>query len=591
MDKTGIIVVSICAALLALWFVEQQKQEALRRQELATNQVARPILPTAPSLPEPSPSSFDTNIAEQTLALTNGRARYTFTSRGGGIESVDLLDQPETVSARWQANQARRNKNVVSLNARASVPILAVLGATNLIGNGNFTLTETDGVVVAEKNLSNGLRLVKEFRPGSNDLISASVRFENSSALPIHLPAQDIVVGTATPIDPDDTYFGTYGGLMWYDGVKSQTANLGYFSPATRFLFFFPRTPKTGYEAGMGNVSWAAAYNQYFVMLAMPQSPAHEVLGRPVDLAPFPGIEQATNATLDRGIQTSLVYPRQTLPPHSRVERQITLYTGPKEYRTLARIGEIFHNNADLTMNWGSGLMSFFGIGTFFAKLLLSAMNGLHDVTGMGYGWTIVVITVILRGLFWPLMAASMKSGRRMQALAPEIKALKEKYKDDPQKFTQKQWELFRKHKVNPMSGCLPAVVQMPVFFGFFTMLRSSIELRGAHFLWVTDLSKPDTLFMIPGLDFPLNLLPLLMVGVMVVQAHLQPPSPGADPSQQKMMRYFPLIMLLFLYNYQSGMALYMTVSTLMSVIQIRFTRLAPAQAQPPAPAPQKSKR
>ncbi len=91
---------------------------------------------------------------------------------------------------------------------------------------------------------------------------------------------------------------------------------------------------------------------------------------------------------------------------------------------------------------------------------------------------------------------------KRMQALAPEVKALKEKYKDDPQKFTQKQMELWKKNKVSPMGGCLPMLIQMPVFIGFFTMIRSAIELRGAHFLWVADLSKPDTLFMIPGPGF-----------------------------------------------------------------------------------------
>ena len=184
---------------------------------------------------------------------------------------------------------------------------------------------------------------------------------------------------------------------------------------------------------------------------------------------------------------------------------------------------------------------------------------------------------------------------KRMQALAPEVEALKEKYKDDPQKFTQKQMELWKKHKVNPMSGCLPMVIQMPVFIGFFTMIRSAIELRGAHFLWVADLSKPDTLFMIHGVTFipfistpeglPFNLLPLLMGGAMLWQSHLTPPSPGMDPTQQKMMRYLPAIFILFLYNYSSGLALYMTVSTLLGVLQTKLTKNLKDPAAPQAPA------
>jgi YidC/Oxa1 family membrane protein insertase len=173
-----------------------------------------------------------------------------------------------------------------------------------------------------------------------------------------------------------------------------------------------------------------------------------------------------------------------------------------------------------------------------------------------------------------------------MQALAPQVKELKEKYGSDPQKFTEKQMELWRKNKVSPMSGCLPMMVQMPVFLGFFTMIRSAIELRGAHFLWVADLTKPDTIFIIPGMGIPFNLLPLLMVGVLIWQAHVQPASPGMDPSQQKMMRYMPLIFLLILYNYSAGMALYMTVSTLMGILQTRLTKNIQVAAPTPPPSP-----
>jgi YidC/Oxa1 family membrane protein insertase len=234
-------------------------------------------------------------------------------------------------------------------------------------------------------------------------------------------------------------------------------------------------------------------------------------------------------------------------------------------------------------MNFGSGFGSFWGVGTFFAKLLLSAMNWLHDVTTVGYGWTIVLITVIIKLMFWPLTRASTRSMKRMQELAPQLKALKEKYKDDAQQLTKKQWELYKKNKVSPMSGCLPMLIQMPVFIGFFTMIRSAIELRGAHFLWALDLSKPDTLFMIPGVTFlpfistpeglPFNLLPLLMGGAMLWQSHLTPASPGMDPSQAKMMRYMPLMFLLFLYNYSSGLALYWTVNNVLTVLQTKYTK------------------
>lgn len=162
-------------------------------------------------------------------------------------------------------------------------------------------------------------------------------------------------------------------------------------------------------------------------------------------------------------------------------------------------------------------------------------------------------------------------------------------------KFAEKQMELWKKHKVNPLSGCLPMVIQMPVFFGFFTMLRAAIELRGAHFFWATDLAKPDTVFMIPGVAFipflstpdglPINILPLLMVGTMLWQSHLTPASPGMDASQQKLMRWMPLIFLAFLYNYSAGMSLYMAVSTLASVVQTKLTKNLKDPAAPATPA------
>jgi YidC/Oxa1 family membrane protein insertase len=611
MDRTGIIVVSLCVVLLFAWFVTEQKYTSQwAESHTATNTLvtaqaqtataasnAAPAAPTIPTTATPAGAtpvlSLNTNTPEQTIVLTNARARYAFTSRGGGLKSVELLDYPETVSPRWQTNMA--TNAVATLNARASVPVLAILGESSLIGDGNFTLTKIADGVRAEKLLPNGLRIVKEFDIGAGYLVNVNVWLENTSDKSLPLPTQEWVVGTAAPMDPDDNNFYIYGGTMWFDGANEKQISLSYFNTNTTLLFFFSRTPQAEYRAGTSNVVWAAAYNQFFTLLAMPQQPAVQIVARPVYLPLFSGMTPTPGVPPPEGIQTALVYPAQTLGTNQVIERKIALYAGPKEYRALARIAEQFHNHADLAMNFGRGYITFWGVGTFFAKALLLCMNWLHDVTRAGYGFIIVLITVILRGIFWPLTAKSTRSMKRMQALAPELKALQEKYKDDAQKLMQKQWELYRKHKVSPMSGCLPMMVQMPVFFGFFTMLRSAIELRGAHFLWVADLSKPDTLFMIPGLNFPLNLLPLLMVGAMVWQAHLAPPSPGMDRTQAKIMRYAPLIFLVFLYNYSSGMALYMTVSTLMSVLQTKLTRMnqtpAAARTTPALTPPPKRKK
>jgi YidC/Oxa1 family membrane protein insertase len=564
MDRTGIIVVSICAILFVAWFVELQKyQSHLPPPTVATNAVAAAQNQAAgPSSVSATAAAsvqiFDTNAPEQLIVLTNVDARYTFTSRGGGLKSVELSKYPDSIPLRWKKQMA--TNGYAMLNKGAPAPVLAILGDASLVGDGNFTLTKTADGVRVEKTLPDGLQLVKEFHVGSNYLLNASVSLKNSSDKPLALPAQQWVVGTATMMGPDDN--GLYLGAMWCDGTNSPAdCTVSYFSPSTTTFFVFPRTPKMIFEGGNGNVAWTAVHNQFFTLMAMPKQLAQEMIALPVVLPLL-----ATNQSAPpEGIQTALVYPAQTLTANSSVERQITFYAGPKEYRTLALIGEEFHNHADYVMQFG-----FFG---FFAKGLLLAMNWLHDTTTLGYGWVIVLITVIIKMLFWPLTAASTRSMKRMQALAPELKVLKEKYKDDQQKFVQKQMELWKKNKVSPMSGCLPMLIQTPVFIGFFTMIRSAIELRGAHFLWVADLSKPDTLFMIPGIDFPFNLLPLLMGASMLWQSHLTPPSPGMDPAQAKMMRYMPLLFLVFLYNYSAGLALYWTVNNLLTIVQTKLTK------------------
>ena len=181
---------------------------------------------------------------------------------------------------------------------------------------------------------------------------------------------------------------------------------------------------------------------------------------------------------------------------------------------------------------------------------------------------------------------------KRLQALQPQLNEIKAKYKDDPVKMNKKTMEFMREHKVSPLGGCLPMLLQIPVFFGFFSMIQSAIELRGARFLWIPDLSQTDTLFVIPSLGFipffgipgvglPFNLLPLFKRATMLWQSHLTPPSPGMDPSQQKIMRYMPLMFLAFLYNYSAGLTLYWTVQNLLTILQTYLTRTVPETVAP----------
>ena len=281
------------------------------------------------------------------------------------------------------------------------------------------------------------------------------------------------------------------------------------------------------------------------------------------------------------GYEMSLIYPATSLAPDQALDLTLALYAGPKEYQTINRVGLQFDNNLEAVM----GYSGFFG---FFAKALLLSMNGLHAL-GLSYAWAIIAITVIIKTLFWPLTQASTRSMKRMQTLQPQIKAIQEKYKDDPMKAQRKVMEVWKEHKISPLGGCLPMFLQLPVFLGFYRMIQSAIELRGAQFLWVCDLSRPDTLFIIPGLNFPFNPLPLLMGVTMLWQARLAPPSPGMDPAQQKIMKYMPLMFLFILYNFSAGLTLYWTVQNLLTIAQTKLTRAkedkaGPGQKPPPGP-------
>jgi YidC/Oxa1 family membrane protein insertase len=252
-----------------------------------------------------------------------------------------------------------------------------------------------------------------------------------------------------------------------------------------------------------------------------------------------------------------------------------TLYTGPREYDRLARIGKERENRFELIMDFGG----WFG---WVAEGLLRVMKWFHG-KGLSYAMAIIAITFIIKLIFWPITARSTRAMKKMAAvnakMMPEIKDIRERYKDNYQKMNMKMMEIYKRYGVNPLSqmgGCLPMLIQLPIFFGFFTMLRTAIELRGAEFLWVADLSSPDTVAMVAG--FPINIMPLLMTGTMFLQMRLQPPSPGMDPTQQAMMKYMPLMFVFFFYSASSGLCLYWTASNILGIVQTKITKIEPVE-------------
>ncbi len=527
----------------------------------------------SPGAPQSSTNATSRNEGpEQIISVTNEDLIFHFTSHGGGVKDIELRNFQAVV--RRPGQPAPSSNELACLNHNATLPIFALMGS-DLDGTGDFELSRKGDVVHAEKKFHNGLRVVKEFTPGTNYMFKARLWLENSTAQPLALPDRDIVIGTATAIGPLDD--PTAIGGLWFNGVKSTKIRDGWY--ANRLFGCVPGTgtPRWRFEDGATNVVWAAVDNQFFALAAIPPTNAAEVIIDKIRVDPpdMSGPTNAMTAYLTNGYQASLVYPSATLAASQTIESDFTFYAGPKEYNRLAHIGEAMDNNLDL-------IMDFTGFWGYVPKLMLLTLNGLHSLLGASYWLDIVIITFVLKMVFWPLTASANKSQKRMQALQPQLKAISEKYKDDAVKKNEKTLEFYKQNKINPMGSCIPSMLQLPVFIGFYSMLRGAIELRGAHFLWAWDLSQPDTIASIT-LPFvgslPINPLPLIMGATQLWQSHTMPPSPGMDPAQQKLMRWMPLMMIVFFYRMSAGLTLYWTVSTLLSILQLKLTRTTDSNA------------
>jgi len=245
-----------------------------------------------------------------------------------------------------------------------------------------------------------------------------------------------------------------------------------------------------------------------------------------------------------------------TLQSGAENEYKYHIYFGPKKLKMLKEVGY----NLDRSVN--------FGWFDLIAKPTLWLLNFFYGFVH-NYGIAIIMVTVLFKAIFWPITQKGMKSMKNMQKLQPKMVKIKEKYKDDPTKMNQEVMGLYKTYKVNPLGGCLPMVLQIPVFFALYKVLLLSIELRHAPFmLWITDLSAPDRLwlgFAIPHLG-GLPVLTLLMGASMFLQQKLSPST--ADPTQAKIMMFLPVVFTFMFINFASGLVLYWFVNNLLSILQ-----------------------
>jgi YidC/Oxa1 family membrane protein insertase len=299
---------------------------------------------------------------------------------------------------------------------------------------------------------------------------------------------------------------------------------------------------KNRYE---GKIKWIGIEDRYFISSIIP---AEEFEG---------SIKLGLN---DKIVSNQLINPTFELAPGKQIESQFYIFMGPKSMELLNSLG----HDLGKALNFG-----FFDI---IAKPCLWFMNQIHSVIP-NYGIAIILLTIFTKILLWPLGNKSYKSMSEMKKLQPLMAEIREKYKDDKQKMNQELMALYRTYKVNPVGGCLPMVLQIPVFFALYRMLYQAIELRHApFFLWINDLSAPDRLFdfgfSIPFMEPPYGIpvLTIIMGATMLLQQKMSPP-PG-DPTQAKMMMLMPVVFTFIFINFSSGLVLYWLVNNILSISQ-----------------------
>lgn len=449
-------------------------------------------------------------MADTESTRLSSPAREVFLNQSGGkIASIRLLDFSQTIK--------KDSPRIDSLDALSMPHAMATLftePSLAELGYGSYSKKEVGGQVVFEK-LQGGVQIIKTYGPAEGDYF---VNHEVSLKLPAG-EKKDFGY-LLVPVGGVGLVPNAEDPLRAWEAVSYQNDSL------TRKKF---EDIKEGSEILQGNTKWVAFGNRYFSNTIVNESSINP------------------DVVFQKGADFTGVYLRFPLVAKADAKEiflRFKIYSGPKEYSELARVPGL------------RGLIDY-GMFSFLAYPLLELLRFFNRFVN-NYGLAIILLTLVVRAVFYPLSLKSYKSMKAMQKLQPQIAALKEKYKDDAQKFGQEQMALFRQHKVNPAGGCLPILVQLPVFIALYAVLQNSIELFHAPlFGWVTDLSSKD----------PFYVFPVLMGISMFVQQKMTPAA-GMDPMQQKILLLMPVIFSFVMLNLPAGLTMYIFVSTLLGILQ-----------------------
>ncbi len=573
MDRNFILAIALSFLVLTTWSMytstgeraeaERQAAEAERRAAGAPqspgapdpDQAAVPLADDGSFAPAPSPSTATPSPAptaapaaprapEERIVVSGDLWEAEFSSHGGTLERW-VLQNYDDASRPGRPQVEITTPDPIDPNAPRplATPFLE-LGAGDL-SRAAYTVDQPDPNTIVFTRTAGGVRITKTYTldPTQYEL-DLRILVENGTDRYVRSTFRALWPAVARDsADFKEFMLGAFSnGSIEQAPVTAGPSFLGFGGGSFEGEITYP-------EERPADLDWAGAQMRYFVAALIPDVP-REAAARFTSL-------RAGEAAL-----AELAYNPIDLPPGQRAERGYRIYLGPKEPELLDAVGA--HLDEAILKGWFPALTRFF---TWALTTTQAAVGN--------YGIAIVIITVLVRLLMAPIMTRQMKSMKRLSELQPKIKEVQEKFPDDRQKQSEAMMAVYKEAGVSPfsaMAGCFPMLLQLPVFIGFYYALQGAISLRQQPFFgWITDLSEPEQLFVIPGLELPVRLLPLLMGGSMVLQQRLTPTA--MDPAQARMMLIvMPIMFTVLFYQFASGLVLYWLVSNLLGIGQQYLT-------------------
>jgi YidC/Oxa1 family membrane protein insertase len=599
MDKKGWIIIVLCVLGIVgnNWYAGRKQQEWKDQQALLEAAKPKPEVPPAgadgtpatPADPSAAPDKPGGELvvtppapkfaeAEHVLLVEDANpkhtVRYIFTNRGGGIKRVEFPGDP--VHANTDAPVVMNNAIERAIGALSDGVDRVETGEYKLISSGPDHVTYegvTSSGMLARKHYT-----VDPAQPKGLPSLRLSLGLTNPGTAEVNTAGWYLFAGSSAPLLADE--YEAQTGVAWMDGDGTE------FETETMFKGGWFSSAKAVFQQDIVDTKWFGVINQYYSILLAPTTPGpRSTWSLPVNTT----VEgrRAGEAKSRLGIQSALGLGGGVVAPGATAQHEWKIFAGPKNYDALKKVQPGFEE----VLLYGD--MPIFGwMASPFSRMLNWALHRIKTVVP-DFGIAIIILTIIIRFLIWPLHAKAQRTMKRMALLNPIMQELRTKHEGDPQKLNQEMMKLYQEYGINPLGGCLPILLQMPIFFGFYRMLQYASELRHEPFLWVKDLAQPDTLFYIPlplfGY-FPVNVLPLIMAATMVVQMRMTPMT--GDKMQQRIFTFMPFIFLIICYNFASALSLYWTTTNIFSIAQSWWMKRQPEvtlEKRKPKPKPKAS--